>query len=270
MRRGVACCGLRVCASRARAPRSRRPAVRCFDAVLCGCATARSTSSSGSRRRSRRRRRRLDEDLALGAHAALMRPDERRARHGGTAGGERLAAAECFWPREGAVSHASQLPPEQTVQRRAGRPAGGRSRSSSRRSPPVLGARQLQAMKVAWIEDLAVVAPPIAFLVAVCVPRRQPASRRHPYSFHRAVWHRRSGRRRGAVHDGPCLFYDSGHGAGGGGAPADRRGAVFGQTLWRLAPAAGAARTGSRRTRSAGEAGLGSSSTRRRSTPTRR
>jgi divalent metal cation (Fe/Co/Zn/Cd) transporter len=43
-----------------------------------------------------------------------------------------------------------------------------------------------QAMKAAWIEDLLSFIPPIAFLVAVRVSRRQPTAA-HPYGFHRSV-----------------------------------------------------------------------------------
>ncbi|GMA40379.1 cation diffusion facilitator family transporter [Mobilicoccus caccae] len=43
-----------------------------------------------------------------------------------------------------------------------------------------------QAMKVAWIEDLLSLIPPIAFLVAARFARREH-SREHPYGFHRAV-----------------------------------------------------------------------------------
>ena len=43
-----------------------------------------------------------------------------------------------------------------------------------------------QAMKAAWIEDLLSFAPPLAFLVAVRVSKRQP-NRRHPYGLHRSI-----------------------------------------------------------------------------------
>jgi cation diffusion facilitator family transporter len=43
-----------------------------------------------------------------------------------------------------------------------------------------------QAMRVAWIEDLLSLAPPIAFLFAVRMARR-PANAKHPYGFHRSI-----------------------------------------------------------------------------------
>ena len=43
-----------------------------------------------------------------------------------------------------------------------------------------------QAMRVAWIEDLLSLAPPIAFLVAVRMTRRPPNAK-HPYGFHRSI-----------------------------------------------------------------------------------
>lgn len=43
-----------------------------------------------------------------------------------------------------------------------------------------------QAMKAAWIEDTLSLLPPIAFLVATRVIRRQPTAK-HPYGYHRAV-----------------------------------------------------------------------------------
>lgn len=43
-----------------------------------------------------------------------------------------------------------------------------------------------QAMKVAWVEDMLALLPPIAFLVAARVIRRRP-SPDHPYGHHRAI-----------------------------------------------------------------------------------
>ncbi|WP_077489802.1 cation transporter [Sinomonas mesophila] len=43
-----------------------------------------------------------------------------------------------------------------------------------------------QAMKVAWIEDMLSLLPPIAFLIAGRFIRRQP-DREHPYGFHRSI-----------------------------------------------------------------------------------
>lgn len=48
----------------------------------------------------------------------------------------------------------------------------------------VLGSSQ--AMKAAWIEDCLSFAPPIAFLVAVRVSKREP-DEQHPYGFHRSI-----------------------------------------------------------------------------------
>jgi len=45
---------------------------------------------------------------------------------------------------------------------------------------------QSQAMRVAWVEDILGLLPPIAFLVATRVIRRAP-SRDHPYGHHRAI-----------------------------------------------------------------------------------
>ena len=43
-----------------------------------------------------------------------------------------------------------------------------------------------QAMKTAWIEDILSVIPPLSFLIAQRVVRREP-SHRYPYGYHRAV-----------------------------------------------------------------------------------
>ena len=43
-----------------------------------------------------------------------------------------------------------------------------------------------QAMKVAWVEDMLSLAPPIAFLIAVRIIRRPPTAK-HPYGYHRSV-----------------------------------------------------------------------------------
>lgn len=43
-----------------------------------------------------------------------------------------------------------------------------------------------QAMKVAWVEDMLSLIPPIAFILAARYTRRRPTSE-HPYGFHRAV-----------------------------------------------------------------------------------
>ena len=43
-----------------------------------------------------------------------------------------------------------------------------------------------QAMKVAWLEDMISLVPPIAFLIASRV-RERPADERHPYGWHRAI-----------------------------------------------------------------------------------
>jgi divalent metal cation (Fe/Co/Zn/Cd) transporter len=43
-----------------------------------------------------------------------------------------------------------------------------------------------QAMKVAWIEDMLSLLPPLAFLIAGRFIRRQP-DREHPYGFHRSI-----------------------------------------------------------------------------------
>lgn len=45
---------------------------------------------------------------------------------------------------------------------------------------------QSQAMRVAWVEDILGLLPPVAFLVATRVIRRAP-SRDHPYGHHRAI-----------------------------------------------------------------------------------
>ena len=43
-----------------------------------------------------------------------------------------------------------------------------------------------QAMKVAWVEDMLSLAPPLAFLVAVRIIRKPPTAKR-PYGYHRSV-----------------------------------------------------------------------------------
>jgi divalent metal cation (Fe/Co/Zn/Cd) transporter len=43
-----------------------------------------------------------------------------------------------------------------------------------------------QAMKVAWVEDLLSLAPPISFLLAVRISRRRPTVER-PYGYHRSI-----------------------------------------------------------------------------------
>jgi divalent metal cation (Fe/Co/Zn/Cd) transporter len=43
-----------------------------------------------------------------------------------------------------------------------------------------------QAMKAAWVEDMLMVIPPVAFLITVPL-RHRPASQRYPYGYHRTV-----------------------------------------------------------------------------------
>jgi divalent metal cation (Fe/Co/Zn/Cd) transporter len=43
-----------------------------------------------------------------------------------------------------------------------------------------------QAMKVAWVEDLLSLLPPLSFLIAARVIRKRP-NEEHPYGFHRAI-----------------------------------------------------------------------------------
>ena len=88
-----------------------------------------------------------------------------------------------------------------------------------------------QAMKVAWIEDMLSLLPPLAFLVAGRFIRRQP-DREHPYGFHRSI---------GVAHlvgavsllaMGGFLVVDSGANLLSAKHPTIGGVAVLGQTVW--------------------------------------
>lgn len=88
-----------------------------------------------------------------------------------------------------------------------------------------------QAMKVAWIEDLLSLIPPIAFLIATRQAARRP-SVHHPYGHHRSV---------GAAHlaaavalfaMGGFLVIDSASGLLAGDHPPIGSIRLFGQTIW--------------------------------------
>jgi divalent metal cation (Fe/Co/Zn/Cd) transporter len=88
-----------------------------------------------------------------------------------------------------------------------------------------------QAMKVAWIEDMLSLLPPLSFLVAARVIRKRP-NEEHPYGFHRAI---------GVAHVvaavalatmGAYLFVESAIGLITAEHPTIGGTVVFGQTIW--------------------------------------
>ena len=88
-----------------------------------------------------------------------------------------------------------------------------------------------QAMKVAWIEDLLSLIPPIAFLVAVRRARRDP-SVSHPYGHHRTVGAGHLAAAVALLAMGVFLIYDSGSGLLKGEHPPIGSVNLFGQTVW--------------------------------------
>jgi cation diffusion facilitator family transporter len=88
-----------------------------------------------------------------------------------------------------------------------------------------------QAMRVAWVEDLLSLAPPIAFLVALRITRRPPNAK-HPYGFHRSigVGHLVAAVALTAV--GGLLVYESGLGLVRQEHPTIGVVEIFGNTIW--------------------------------------
>lgn len=88
-----------------------------------------------------------------------------------------------------------------------------------------------QAMKVAWVEDLLSLIPPIAFLLAA---RRAalPPSPDHPYGHHRAVGSAHLAAAVALLAMGVLLVYDSGSGLAMGEHPPIGTMQLFGQTIW--------------------------------------
>lgn len=88
-----------------------------------------------------------------------------------------------------------------------------------------------QAMKVAWIEDMLALVPPLAFLVGARQARRRP-SVGYPYGHHRSV---AAGHLTAAVAlfaMGAFLVYDSGSGLLTGDRPPLGTMNLFGHTVW--------------------------------------
>jgi divalent metal cation (Fe/Co/Zn/Cd) transporter len=88
-----------------------------------------------------------------------------------------------------------------------------------------------QAMKVAWIEDLLSLIPPVAFLVAVHRARREP-SVSHPYGHHRAVGAAHLAAAVALLAMGTFLIVDSGSGLLSGEHPPIGSVNILGQTIW--------------------------------------
>ena len=88
-----------------------------------------------------------------------------------------------------------------------------------------------QAMKVAWIEDLLALTPPIAFLAAVHRARRPP-SPAHPYGHHRAVASAHLAAAVALLAMGLFLIYDSGSGLLAAEHPPIGTMQLFGHTVW--------------------------------------
>ena len=88
-----------------------------------------------------------------------------------------------------------------------------------------------QAMKVAWVEDMLSLAPPIAFLIAVRIIRKPPTAKR-PYGYHRSI---------GVAHlvagialftMGAFLIFDSAVGLFSAEHPSIGSVQLFGQVFW--------------------------------------
>lgn len=88
-----------------------------------------------------------------------------------------------------------------------------------------------QAMKVAWVEDLLSLIPPLAFLSAVHQARKEP-SVSHPYGHHRSVGAGHLGAAVALLGMGLFLIYDSGSGLVAGEHPPIGSVQVLGQTVW--------------------------------------
>ncbi len=88
-----------------------------------------------------------------------------------------------------------------------------------------------QAMKVAWIEDLLSLIPPIAFLIAARRARR-PTSTSHPYGHHRVVGTAHLAAAVALLVMGVFLVYDSGTGLLAAEHPPIGTMSLFGHTIW--------------------------------------
>ena len=88
-----------------------------------------------------------------------------------------------------------------------------------------------QAMKVAWIEDLLSLIPPIAFLLAAHRVRLPP-SPAHPYGRHRAIGTAHLAAAVALLAMGLFLVYDSGSGLIAGDHPPIWTMQVLGHTVW--------------------------------------
>ena len=88
-----------------------------------------------------------------------------------------------------------------------------------------------QAMKVAWVEDMLSLLPPLAFLVAGRFIRRQP-DREHPYGFHRSIGIAHLVAAVSLVAMGGFLVVDSARDLLQAKPPTIGGVALFGQTVW--------------------------------------
>ncbi len=88
-----------------------------------------------------------------------------------------------------------------------------------------------QAMKVAWMEDLLSLIPPLSFLYASYRCRR-PATVEHPYGHHRAVGSAHLAAAVALLVMGLFLIYDSGMGLLKGEHPPIGTVTLFGHTFW--------------------------------------
>ena len=88
-----------------------------------------------------------------------------------------------------------------------------------------------QAMKVAWVEDMLSLAPPIAFLVAVRIIRRPPTAQR-PYGWHRSVGVAHLVAATALFAFGGFLIFDSAAGLVTAEHPSIGSVSLFGQVFW--------------------------------------
>ena len=88
-----------------------------------------------------------------------------------------------------------------------------------------------QAMKVAWVEDMLSLAPPIAFLLAVRIIRKPPSPER-PYGYHRSIGVAHLVAGATLLSLGAFLFVDSAIGLVTAEHPAIGGVQVFGQVVW--------------------------------------
>lgn len=88
-----------------------------------------------------------------------------------------------------------------------------------------------QAMKVAWIEDLLSLVPPISFLIANRIAARRPDAH-HPYGRHRAVGSAHLASAVALLAMGTFLAFDSGMGLLAAEHPPIGTMQLFGHTVW--------------------------------------